>query len=117
MGDLVLGTIGDLFDSLEPILEAWKKSVSFDDSFDEREVKVCTERQRQFVNPRPAANKDAAPFVGQIDLAQFTNRLDTGVLKTASTQDDRRAIGQRLADRFKGSAAHHNRLSCRHLLE
>ena len=41
----------------EPVFKRWEEHVALDLAFDEREVKIRTERQRLFINLRAAANK------------------------------------------------------------
>src|SRR5712672_1947183 len=117
MPDLEVRAIQDLVRRDELMLEHWKKRVSFDDPFDQSQVEIRAERQGPLVNLRAAANKESAWITGWINLVQIGDGLDSRIAELGSTQDNRLAIGQRFADRFKGFAAHDNHLSSCHLLE
>ena len=57
MCNLKLGTIQNLLHGNELIFKLWKKSISVDDAFDQREVEVGTQRKGLLVDLRAAANE------------------------------------------------------------
>src|SRR6266487_1481281 len=109
MQNLEFGTLENFRSQIEAVLKRRKERVTLDHPLDEREVEIRTERQRLLINLRAAANENLAPGhcgIRGIELAQIGHGQHAGYWFPRTREHNRRAIGQRLAERLERFAPH-----------
>src|SRR5713226_651228 len=117
VGDAELRAVLDLSDGFKLVFKRGKERIPFHRPLHEGQVEIGTKRQRLLINLRAAADENLTRLDRGIDLAQIRHGPQTGELKLSAAQDDRGAIGQRLAQGFEGFAAHDDDLTGRQLFE
>ena len=120
MQDLEIVSFHELPGQLKLLFKRREEGIPIDGSFNQSQIEVRTQRQRLPINLSAAANENLPAdkrCCGGLDLVQVGDGSNTWNDIGGTGQHNRRAIWQRLADRFERPPAHDNYVTRGHLLE